>query len=55
MGQSGDHAFAAGQGRHDRSEARNLLNLALEDARRLNLPEAQQIEQIITQAGLSGS
>ncbi len=34
----------------DRNEARSLLSLALEDARRLDLPEAQQIEQVIEQA-----
>ena len=39
----------------DREEARNLLNLALADARRLGLPEAQQIEQTINQAGLGSS
>ena len=39
----------------DRGEASRLLRLALADARRLKLREAQQIEQIITQAGLSGS
>jgi hypothetical protein len=39
----------------DRDEARNLLNLALGDARRLDLPEAQQIEQIINEAGFGSS
>ena len=39
----------------DRDEARQLLRLALEEARRLELPEAQQIEQIINQAGLGSS
>jgi esterase/lipase superfamily enzyme len=37
----------------DRDEARTLLVLALDDAQRLNLPEAQQIEQIIEQTGLA--
>ena len=36
----------------DREEARRLLHLALEDARRVKLPEAAQIEQVIKQAGL---
>jgi esterase/lipase superfamily enzyme len=36
----------------DREEAARLLQLALADAQRLRLPEAQQIEQIIGQAGL---
>ena len=35
----------------DRDEARRLLHLALNEARRLKLPEAQQIEEIIEQAG----
>jgi hypothetical protein len=39
----------------DRDEARNLLILALGDARRLDLPEAKQIEQIINQAGLGSA
>src|SRR5271168_2430301 len=33
----------------DRDEAHSLLRLALADARRLNLPEAQQIERFIDQ------
>jgi esterase/lipase superfamily enzyme len=36
----------------DRDDARDLLSLALDEARRLSLPEAQQIEQIVEQAGL---
>jgi hypothetical protein len=36
----------------DREEARRLLLLALDAARRLKLPEAQQIERTIEQAGL---
>jgi tetratricopeptide (TPR) repeat protein len=36
----------------DREEARRLLHLALDAARRLKLPEAAQIEQILEQAGL---
>ena len=36
----------------DRDEARQLLRLALDDARRLNLPDAQQIEEIMRQAGI---
>ena len=40
------------RGDGDQDEARDLLNLALDDARRLGLPEAQQIEQIIEGAGL---
>jgi tetratricopeptide (TPR) repeat protein len=39
----------------DRDEARRLLNLALDDARRLTLPEAQKIEQLMEQVGLAGS
>jgi hypothetical protein len=39
----------------NRDEAGRLLRLALDEARRLKLPEAQQIEQIMVQAGLSGS
>jgi esterase/lipase superfamily enzyme/tetratricopeptide (TPR) repeat protein len=39
----------------DRHEARNLLNLALNDARRLNRPEAGQIEQIIARAGFGST
>jgi hypothetical protein len=39
----------------DRNEADRLLRLALDEARKLKLPEAQQIEQIIAQAGLDGS
>ena len=39
----------------DRDEALTLLNLALDDARRLHLPEARQIEQIIEQIGLQPS
>jgi esterase/lipase superfamily enzyme len=35
----------------DRDEARNLLNLAVDEAQRLGLPEAGQIEQIIARAG----
>ncbi len=35
----------------DRGEARRLLHLALEAARRLKLPEARQIEAVIEQAG----
>jgi hypothetical protein len=37
----------------DWDEARNLLKLALDDARRLGLPEAGQIEQIIEQTALA--
>lgn len=37
----------------DRPEARRLLCLALADARRLRLPEAQQIEEILAHFGLS--
>jgi tetratricopeptide (TPR) repeat protein len=40
----------AGEG--DRDEARLLLQLALDAARRLKLPEAQQIEEIMRQVGL---
>ena len=36
----------------DRDEARRLLGLALAGARRLNLPEAQQIEEIMGQTGI---
>jgi esterase/lipase superfamily enzyme len=36
----------------DRDEAHRLSHLALDEARRLELPEAQQIEQLIEQAGL---
>jgi hypothetical protein len=36
----------------DRDEADRLLGLALADAQRLRLPEAQQIEQIMRQAGI---
>ena len=36
----------------DREEAHRLLQLALADARRLKLPEAQQIEQILAGARL---
>ena len=39
----------------DRGEASQLLRLALDEAQRLKLPEAQEIEQIIEQARLSGS
>jgi hypothetical protein len=35
----------------DSDEAGRLLQLALEAARRLILPEAQQIEQLVEQAG----
>ncbi len=38
---------------NDRPEARQLLCLALADARRLRLPEAQQIEAILAHVGLS--
>ncbi|HEY1301087.1 MAG TPA: hypothetical protein VGF07_11365, partial [Stellaceae bacterium] len=38
---------------HDRDEALGLLDLALADARRLQLPEAGQIEQFIEQSGLA--
>ena len=37
----------------DREEARRLLCLALADARRMKLPEAEQIEAILEQTGLS--
>jgi tetratricopeptide (TPR) repeat protein len=37
----------------DRGEARRLLCMALGDARRLRLPEAQQIERILADAGLA--
>jgi hypothetical protein len=37
----------------DRPEARRLLCGALADARRLSLPEGQQIEAILTHFGLS--
>ena len=37
----------------DRDEARRLLCLAIADARRMQLPEAQQIEAILQQHGLS--
>ena len=37
----------------DREEARDLLCLALADARRMQLPEVQQIEAILQQTGLS--
>ena len=40
-----------GDGDHD--EAGRLLRLALDEARRLKLPEAQRIEQIIAQAQLT--
>jgi hypothetical protein len=36
----------------DRQEARRLLQLALDAARRLKLPDAQRIERVIAQAGL---
>jgi len=36
----------------DRDEARRQLDLALEAARRLKLPEAEQIERFIEQARL---
>jgi len=36
----------------DRDEAHHLLCLALDQARRLRLPEARQIEQILERAGL---
>jgi tetratricopeptide (TPR) repeat protein len=39
----------------DREEARRLLRLALGDARRLNLPEVEQIEAILAQAGLGSN
>ena len=42
------------QAEGDREEARRLLLVALDAARRLKLPEAQQIERIIEQAGLGG-
>lgn len=38
---------------NDRQEARRLLCLALADARRLRLPEAQQIEAILAHVGLT--
>jgi len=38
----------------DSDEGGRLLQLALEAARRLILPEAQQIEQLVEQAGLGG-
>jgi hypothetical protein len=37
----------------DREETRGLLCLALADARQMQLPEAQQIEAILQQTGLS--
>ena len=37
----------------DREEARGLLCLALADARRMRLPEAAQIEDILRETGLS--
>ena len=40
--------------REDREEARCLLTEALNEARRLRLPEVQQIEQLLDQAGLGG-
>jgi hypothetical protein len=36
----------------DRDEAHRLLRLALDEARRLKLPEEQQIEAIIAREGL---
>ena len=36
----------------DRDEARRLLHLALAEARRLKLPEAQQIQDFLEQQGL---
>jgi tetratricopeptide (TPR) repeat protein len=36
----------------DRDEARRLLHLALDEARRLKLPEAQQIQDFLEQLGL---
>jgi hypothetical protein len=41
-------------GDSDRDEARRLLRLALDEARRLQLPETQQIEQLLERAGLAG-
>ncbi|WP_296925010.1 hypothetical protein [Thiohalocapsa sp.] len=38
---------------NDRAEANTLLCTALADARRLRLPEAAQIEQILAQAGMT--
>jgi hypothetical protein len=43
------------RGEGDRDEAGRLLHLALDAARRLKLPAAQQIEQVIARAGLSGN
>ena len=37
-------------GEGDRDEARRLLHLALDEARRLKLPEAERIEQLLDQA-----
>jgi tetratricopeptide (TPR) repeat protein len=37
----------------DRQEANRLLRLALAEARRLRLPEEQQIQQILESAGLT--
>jgi hypothetical protein len=39
-------------GEGDREEAREILLLALDEARRLKLPQAQQIEQLMAQTGL---
>ena len=39
------------QDESDRREARLLLQLALDEARRLELPEAQRIERMLEQAG----
>ncbi len=39
------------QNESDRHEARLLLQLALDEARRLKLPEAQRIERMLEQAG----
>jgi tetratricopeptide (TPR) repeat protein len=41
-------------GEGDRDEARRLLRLVVNEAQRLKLPEAQQIEQMLAQEGLGG-
>ena len=53
--EEGDRVFYRGRRRGadgDRDEAGRLFGLALDDARRLNLPEMQQIEEIMRQAGI---
>jgi hypothetical protein len=39
-------------GQADRKEAQRLLYLARDEARRMKLPEAQQIEEIMEESGL---